>query len=166
MSGLSRSRGSFWSKIRKLFVGFFNRRPERIMRYFQRGYGVERDVFKVWELGRFPPGWDPSLIEMVAVLAVGTATLPFADVVKMLELFLYTGWIDSNVEPFSQRLMETSRAFYGQGWDREAGRLLKVGEISARKGRRKSLEADFRRELDRRTVTRLRDHSFLPERGH
>jgi hypothetical protein len=75
------------------------------------------------------------------------------------------GWSGKKVEAFSQVLMETSRAFYGQGWDREAGRLLKIGEISARIHQRKAIEAQFRREIDRRTVRRLREEPFLPQRG-
>ena len=105
------------------------------------------------------------MIEMVAVLSVATTTSPFTDVVDILDQFVNAGWVGKNIEAFSRVLMETSRAFYGQGWDREAGRLLKIGEILARMHQRKSIEAKFHRELDRRTVNRLRDQPFLPQRG-
>ncbi len=105
------------------------------------------------------------MIEMVAVLSIGSSTLPFTETIELLNRFINAGWIGKNLEAFSQTLMETSKAFYGQGWDREAGRLLKLGEISANWHQRKAIEAKFRREIDRRTVSRLREQPYLPQRG-
>ena len=165
MRALNRVWTAIRGRLRGLDIGFPRRRVEKIKNYFRRGFGVEDDVFTELELGIFPPGWEPSLIEMVSVLSVGTSVLTFAEVLAILERFSTFGWIESNLDGFLRLLMETSRAFYGQGWDREAGRLLKVGEICARRHRRKGLEAIFHREIDRRTVSRLREQSFMPQRG-
>ena len=165
MKGLNRLGDSFWRQVKDFLTGKSKHRESKIKHYFQRGFGVEADVFTLLEPARIPPGWHASIIEMVAVLAVATTTSSFTEVIRILDRFMDAGWTGKNIEAFSQVLMETSRAFYGQGWDREAGRLLKIGEISARRHRRKAIEAQFRRELDRRTVSRLRDQPFLPQRG-
>ena len=114
---------------------------------------------------RIPSGNILSPLEMVAALSLIAANEPFTNVVKAL-----TGMCDEGMgEYFNDRffvtLQHTVRDLMGLGLDKEAGDLLKIGQIAARIHNRAQWVDKFSGQIDAGLSSRIRDYPFLTQRG-
>ncbi len=152
------------SIIARLIFQFRNK-DQKLLRYFQRKDEIRMEYVEDFLDRRFPSSNLPSPLEMVAVLSLIAVNESFPNVIRTLTFMSEDGIGKSFDDEFFFAIDQSSRDLDNLGMDKEAGDLLKIGEIAAQIHNETKWEHHFNKILDKRIRSRISDLPFLHQRG-
>jgi hypothetical protein len=136
-----------------------------LQNYFSRKDSIRMEKVSSFLDRRCPSRSLLSADEIVAIFSLIAANESFVNVIHAMKRISEENMGSCFDEQFFHAVENTSRDLMTLGLHKEAGDLIKIGEISANMCNNTEWANHFKEIIDIGLASRIRDYPFLPQRG-
>lgn len=141
------------------------KKDQKLLNYLRRKDKLDVGKVDNFLVREFPSVDLLSADEMVAVFSFIAANEPYTNAIQALTRMSEEGTGYRFDDEFFKRIKNTSWDLKNMGLDKEAGDLLKIGELAAQIHHEARWETLFREMIETGLSSRIRDYPFIPQRG-